>query len=714
MFEPDQVVSGRYRVLRKLGGGGMADVYLCEDLTLGRRVALKVLLQRFLSDPTFVERFRREAKAAGGLNHPNLVSIYDWGEVDGTYYIVMEYLEGETLKDLIRRQGRLSGNDAVHIALQLLAAIEFAHRAGIVHRDIKPQNVMLDRDGNVKVMDFGIARAGDSGMTEAGSILGTAQYLAPEQARGLPVDERSDLYSVGIVLYEMLTGTVPFKGDSAVTVALKHVNEMAPEPAQLVPGMPHSLNQIVMKSIAKDPDLRYQSAGQFTRDLRSALQGGPVAATTFDTGTEATRLMTAGAAGATSVMSGGGYGQERRPPRRRWPWIVAIVILLLVIAGAAYGIVNLMGGGGGDPVPSVVGKTQGEAIAALEEAGFKANVQEEFSDEVDEGIVSRQAPTGGTELAAGETVDIWVSKGAETVALEDFRGWSPDEVADVAQGERAARRAEVGQVGEGARRPGVQAGPRRPAPRCKKGDPGDLLGEQRQAAGHRTRPERHDPGRRADGAHRRQAHAGQRDDRAQHRRGRRRDRPPGPDGRHQGRAGHRREHRGVVRLTDAERLADAEPERRHRAQRVRHGLHLRDRRAAAGGVRCVHQAARRHRPAVGDGGDDDARRRQRGSGGHDGGAHDRQVTAAARLAGRGGGADVRRGGGPKGLPPRRTYGHSAVSQTQPQDWNSGIRKYSTKPAVAIHSIQLTSRDLPCTTRISVYEMKPKPMPFVML
>ena len=437
VFQPDQVVSGRYRVLRKLGGGGMADVYLCEDLTLGRRVALKVLLQRFLSDPTFVERFRREAKAAAGLNHPNLVSIYDWGEVDSTYYIVMEYVEGETLKEFIRRRGRLGGNDAVHIALQLLAAIDFAHRAGIVHRDIKPQNVMLDRNGNVKVMDFGIARAGDSGMTEVGSILGTAQYLAPEQARGLPVDERSDLYSVGIVLYEMLTGSVPFKGDSAVTVALKHVNEMAPEPAQLVPGMPYSLNQIVMKAIAKDPDFRYQGADQFARDLRSALQGGPVAAAAYDRGTEATRLMGAGAGAAGGMASGagaaasvvsGGYSPEPRP-RKRWPWIVAIVILLAVIAVAAYGIATVMGGGGGDPVPSVVGKTQGEAVAALEQAGFKANVQQEFSDKYDEGVVTRQAPTGGTELAAGETVDVWVSKGAETVALEDFKGWSPDEVA---------------------------------------------------------------------------------------------------------------------------------------------------------------------------------------------------------------------------------------------------------------------------------------------
>ena len=212
----------------------------------------------------------------------------------------MEYVEGETLKDYIRRQGRLSGTETVRITLQLLAALEYAHRAGIVHRDIKPQNVMLDRDGNVKVMDFGIARAGDSGMTEAGSILGTAQYLAPEQAKGEPVDARSDLYSVGVVLYEMLTGAVPFKGDTAVTVALKHVNEMATEPAQLIPGLPYSLNQIVLKAMAKDPAQRYQTADQFARDLRAAQVGGPVGAAAYDADAERTRP----------------DGGRRRPP----PW----------------------------------------------------------------------------------------------------------------------------------------------------------------------------------------------------------------------------------------------------------------------------------------------------------------------------------------------------------------------------------------------------------
>ena len=313
VFQPEQLVGGRYRVVRKLGGGGMADVYLCEDLTLGRHVAVKVLLQRYLNDPTFVERFRREAKAAAGLNQQNLVSIYDWGEVDGTYYIVMEYVEGETLKDLIRRRERLSGNESVNITMQLLAAVDFAHRSGIVHRDIKPQNVMIDRDGTCKVMDFGIARAGDSGMTEAGSILGTAQYLAPEQAKGHPVDERSDLYSVGVVLYEMLTGTVPFKGDSAVTVALKHVNEVPREPAELVPGLPYSLNQIVLKAMAKDPIDRYQSAAEFARDLRAAREGGPVQAAAFDAGGERTRVMAAGMAG----MAGGETLRCSTSPCRR-------------------------------------------------------------------------------------------------------------------------------------------------------------------------------------------------------------------------------------------------------------------------------------------------------------------------------------------------------------------------------------------------------------
>ena len=413
VFQPEQVVGGRYRVVRKLGGGGMADVYLCEDLTLGRHVAVKVLLQRYLDDPNFVERFRREAKAAAGLNQQNLVAIYDWGELDGTYYIVMEYVEGETLKDLIRRRGRLSGNESVAVTLQLLAAVDFAHRSGIVHRDIKPQNVMLDRAGTVKVMDFGIARAGDSGMTEAGSILGTAQYLAPEQAKGYPVDERSDLYSVGVCLYEMLTGTVPFKGDSAVTVALKHVNEVPREPSELVPGMPYALNQIVLKAMAKDPADRYQSAAEFARDLRAAKEGGPVQAAAFDAGGERTRVMGAAAAGTTSVLD------QPMPPRRkksRWPLILDHPAPRHHRRRRRRPVVDderQQGRGArrGRPEQGRGGQGAGEGRLQGRRPGGVLGPR---------GGGLREPPGArprGTKLREGATVDIWVSKGSEKAPL---------------------------------------------------------------------------------------------------------------------------------------------------------------------------------------------------------------------------------------------------------------------------------------------------------
>jgi serine/threonine protein kinase len=220
---------GRYRIVRKLGTGGMANVYLAEDEVLGRRVAIKILNDRHAGDDQFVERFRREAKNAASLSHPNIVSIYDRGEAEGTYYIAMEYLDGRSLKELIVARGPAPVNVAIDYARQILAAIRFAHRHGIVHRDIKPHNVLVDAEGRLKVTDFGIARAGTSQMTEAGSIIGTAQYLSPEQAKGAPVDQTSDLYSVGVVLYELLTGVVPFSGDTPVEIAMKHLS-VTPEP----------------------------------------------------------------------------------------------------------------------------------------------------------------------------------------------------------------------------------------------------------------------------------------------------------------------------------------------------------------------------------------------------------------------------------------------------------------------------------------------------
>ena len=431
-FEAGQLVDDRYRVLGKLGGGGMADVYLAEDTTLGRRVALKVLLKRFVEDETFVERFRREAKAAAGLNHPNVVSIYDWGQIDHVYYIVMEYVEGETLKERIRRVGRLPAGEAVAIVVELLSAVQFAHANNVVHRDIKSQNILIDRHGKVKVTDFGIARAGDSSMTEAGSILGTAQYLAPEQAKGERVDERSDLYSVGVVLYEMLTGSVPFKGDSAVTVAMKHVNELPVEPAELVPGLPYALNQIVLKALAKSPERRYASAAEFAHDLRSAMAGGPLLAATFDFAAERTQVMRPlaipGEAG-TQVMPASRAAATARQPkkRRRWPWLLAL-LLLLVVAGAAYAVYHALSGTA-TQVPGVVGLAEAAATKSLQDAGFKVGVHDDYSDQFSEGFVTRQQPAAGTKLISGGKVDIWVSRGRETVALISFRGWVAADVA---------------------------------------------------------------------------------------------------------------------------------------------------------------------------------------------------------------------------------------------------------------------------------------------
>ena len=247
--EPDTVIDGRYRVLRKLGSGGMADVYMAEDQQLGRRVALKVLHRRFAEDQQFVERFRREASSAAGLSHPNVVAIFDRGEWDGTYYISMELVEGRTLKEIVRDKGPAPPEAAIDLTRQILRAARYAHKHGVVHRDIKPHNVLIDQDGRVRVTDFGIARAGTSDITETGSVMGTAQYLSPEQAQGRAVDARSDLYSIGIVLYELLTGQVPFDAESPVTVALMQVSEPPLPPRELNPAIPPAVEAVVLRAM---------------------------------------------------------------------------------------------------------------------------------------------------------------------------------------------------------------------------------------------------------------------------------------------------------------------------------------------------------------------------------------------------------------------------------------------------------------------------------
>src|SRR3954466_13092675 len=297
----------------------MADVYLAEDQELGRRVAIKILNSRHGNDAQFIERFRREAKNAAALNHPNIVSIYDRGEAEDTYYIAMEFLDGRTLKELIIGRGAAPINVAIEYARQILSALRFAHRHGIVHRDIKPHNVLVDGEGRVKVTDFGIARAGTSQMTETGSIVGTAQYLSPEQARGGEVDPRSDLYSLGIVLYELLTGKTPFEGETPVEIAMKHLSTTPKPPSKLRPDVPRELDMVVMRALAKNPDERYQTADEMEADLERVARGARVSATTADTATQVLRrpAPARGARRARGGRGGGGAGAAARipPPR---------------------------------------------------------------------------------------------------------------------------------------------------------------------------------------------------------------------------------------------------------------------------------------------------------------------------------------------------------------------------------------------------------------
>ena len=356
-LSPGTMVDSRYKIVSRLGSGGMADVFLADDEQLGRPVALKLLYQRFAEDPGFVERFRREAQAAAGLQHPNVVSVYDRGAFDGTYYIAMEYLPGRSLKQLIRAEAPLDPVRAIEITLQILRAARFAHRRGVIHRDLKPHNVIVDEADNAKVTDFGIARAGASDMTETGSIMGTAQYLSPEQAQGHAVSPASDLYSIGVVLYEMLTGRVPFDAESAVSIALKHVSEAPPPMTVFNPAVPSELEQVVMWALNKNPVDRPANADQFITALeqaRNAIQSGERGQRTASmpalAGVAAGRYAAAAGGGAglaagspvgTDTYNGDGTGPvepiEREPPgpRQRWPWVAALLVLLLVGGGVA-------------------------------------------------------------------------------------------------------------------------------------------------------------------------------------------------------------------------------------------------------------------------------------------------------------------------------------------------------------------------------------------
>jgi eukaryotic-like serine/threonine-protein kinase len=479
------LVDSRYRILHRIGSGGMADVYCAEDTHLGRQVALKVLHRRFAQDQEFVERFRREASAAAGLQHPNVVGVFDRGRHDGTYYIAMEHLQGRTLKEIVGSEAPLAQERAIDFGLQILQAAGFAHRHGVIHRDFKPHNVIVDEQAHAKVTDFGIARAGASEMTETGSIMGTAQYLSPEQAQGHAVTATSDLYSIGVMLYEMLAGRLPFEGESAVSIALKHLSEQPVPISQLRPDVHPALESVVMAALAKDPERRWQSAEDFAAALSAAGSqlGEPVPVPV---------PLPAPVDGDTPRPALAPVTEPAPRKRRRWPWftlgLLALAVLgfLIFLAVSALTeadtrevprvegrqlvqaraileqagfeveetrvrsempfdqvldqdpdpreeaeegstvVLEVSGGPGTVLVPTVQNLPQAQAIEEIEDRGLRATVDRRPSETVREGLALRTVPGAGEEVERGERIQLFISSGPEQVVVPEVIGLSRD------------------------------------------------------------------------------------------------------------------------------------------------------------------------------------------------------------------------------------------------------------------------------------------------
>ena len=452
----------RYELGEPLGRGGMAEVLEGRDLRLGRRVAVKILRPDLAKDPAFQSRFRREAQSAASLNHPNIVAVYDTGEdILGDEsasvvvpYIVMEYVDGQTLRQLLASGRRLLPERALEITAGVLAALDYSHRHGIVHRDIKPANVMLTRTGDVKVMDFGIARAladASATMTAASAVMGTAQYLSPEQARGEVVDARSDLYSTGCLLYELLTGRPPFTGDSPVSVAYQHVSENPLPPSQVDPAVPPALDALVMKSLAKSPDDRYQTAADFRSDVERAIAGMPVTTAIPPAVGGVAAGVAAGALGGAALGAAAAGDTTQRfptagipvagpppvePDSKRSPWVwVGIAALILIVAGSALFLGRvLFGGSTGEQVtvPALVGKTVQTAEQALTAQGLTLGEQTPAASDQPKGQILTQNPAAGSQLAKGQSVSVSVSAGRAQVQVPTLTGLPSSDDARVA------------------------------------------------------------------------------------------------------------------------------------------------------------------------------------------------------------------------------------------------------------------------------------------
>jgi eukaryotic-like serine/threonine-protein kinase len=411
------LVDSRYLILRRIGSGGMADVYCAEDTHLGRQVALKVLHRRFAQDQEFVERFRREASAAAGLQHPNVVGVFDRGKHDGTYYIAMEHLPGRTLKEIVTNEAPLAQERVVDLGTQILHAAGFAHRHGVIHRDFKPHNVIVDDSDSVKVTDFGIARAGASEMTETGSIMGTAQYLSPEQAQGHAVTAASDLYSIGVMLYEMLAGRLPFEGDSAVSVALKHLSEPPPPISQFRPDVSPALESVVMAALAKDPAHRWQTADDFAEALQAAGTQLEHGVTAQDT---AAFAPVPAPVAPPPVVPPPPTAEHERARERRWPWFTIGLLTLALAAFLIFLAVSGLTAADTKEVPRVVGKQLLEARQILERDGFEVEESRVRSEAPFDQVVD-QDPNPAEEAEEGSTVTLEVSGGPGTVRVPTVR-----------------------------------------------------------------------------------------------------------------------------------------------------------------------------------------------------------------------------------------------------------------------------------------------------